>query len=139
MSQPESVGYPIRPVMLVCGSAPRRDRPGFRNWHLVAEVVGDFDPQCIVVEGGAAGPDTWARKAAKARGIHVATVPALWDHFGRAAGGKRNLAMLYLGITHVIAFWDGTSPGTKLMCDLARGHGLLVTRYAEDGSSTVDW
>jgi hypothetical protein len=38
----------VSPVILVCGSRK------FRNWALVTEVVGDFDPETVVVEGGAA-------------------------------------------------------------------------------------
>jgi hypothetical protein len=118
----------VTPIILVCGSR------GFRNWVLVTEVVADFDPAAVVVEGGAPGPDTFARKAAHARGLHVATVPALWDKFGRGAGRKRNEAMLALRPSIVVAFWDGSSPGTRMMIELAQEARLPVTVYREDGS-----
>jgi hypothetical protein len=121
----------VSPVILVCGSRK------FRNWALVTEVVGDFDPETVVVEGGAAGPDTFARKAAHARGLHVASVPALWDAFGKAAGFRRNRAMLRLGVTMVVAFWDGKSSGTGMMIDFSLAAGIPVTVYAEDGSSRI--
>lgn len=120
-----------RPVILVCGSR------GFRNWALVTEIVATFDPDAVVVEGGAFGPDTFARKAAHARGLHVATVPALWDRYGRGAGRKRNEAMLLLGVTNVAAFWDGKSSGTRMMVDLAIAARVPVTIYREDGSSRL--
>lgn len=118
------------PVILVCGS---RD---FRNWALVSEVIAEFDPETIVVEGAARGVDTWARKAAHARGLHVASVPALWDR-GRSAGHKRNAAMLRLGVTMVVAFWDGKSRGTKGMIELACAAGIPVSLYREDGSHSM--
>lgn len=116
------------PVILVCGSR------GFRNWNLVTEVVESFDPATIVVEGTARGPDTWARKAAHARGLHVASVPALWDRYGRPAGHIRNAAMLRLGVTMVVAFWDGKSSGTHVMIRRAVEAGIPVSIYREDGS-----
>lgn len=119
------------PVILVCGSR------GFRNWALVTEVVGDFDPETVVVEGGAQGPDTFARKAAHARGLHVATVPALWDKYGKGAGRKRNVSMLRLNPTHVCAFWDGHSSGTRMMIELAHHARIPVMVYREDGSSRL--
>jgi hypothetical protein len=56
--------------------------------------------------------------------------PANWDRHGKAAGGIRNTAMANYG-THLIAFWDGESPGTRDMIAKAKRAGLkvLVIRY----------
>ena len=118
------------PVILVCGS---RDYPLPK---LIGEVVGEFNPETIVVEGGARGVDLWARHAAQARGLHVAEVKALWER-GRSAGHKRNAAMLRLGVTMVVAFWDGKSPGTKGMIERACAAGIPVSLYREDGSHSM--
>jgi hypothetical protein len=69
--------------------------------------------------------------------LHVATVPALWDAFGKAAGFRRNRAMLRLGVTMVVAFWDGKSSGTGMMIDFSLAAGIPVAVYAEDGSSRI--
>lgn len=116
------------PIILVCGSR------GFSNRDLVFEVVAEFDPLTTVIEGGAPGPDLWARYAAETRGLHVAEVRALWKRYGNAAGHKRNAAMRALRPHHVCAFWDGKSSGTRGMISLAFGADIPVTVYREDGS-----
>lgn len=123
-----------RPVILVCGSAPRKGRPGFTNRAVVVEVVDSFPPEAVVVEGGAPGPDRWARFAAEARGIHVAEVRALWSFHRKPAGHKRNAAMLALRPSQCCAFWDGSSPGTRDMFTLCYLADIPVTIYREDGS-----
>jgi YspA, cpYpsA-related SLOG family len=116
------------PVILVCGS---RD---FRNVSLVVAVVREFDPETIVVAGGARGPDIIAAKIAWERGLHVAEVRALWERYGKRAGPLRNRAMLRLKPTHVVAFWDGSSSGTRDMISLANAADIPVSIYREDGS-----
>lgn len=108
------------PVVLVCGS---------RSWDRrgpVLERLKDLPPTAVIVEGGAAGADRHARGVAIALGLHVATVNARWDCFGRAAGPRRNAAMLALKPDRVLAFWDGGSPGTKHMIGLAEKAGVPV-------------
>ena len=55
----------------------------------------------------------------------LAEFPADWDGLGKRAGYVRNDAMAKYA-THLIAFWDGKSPGTKHMIDLAKKQGLYV-------------
>lgn len=55
----------------------------------------------------------------------LACFPADWDTHGKSAGYIRNDAMAKYS-THLIAFWDGKSKGTKHMIYLARKHGLYV-------------
>ena len=50
-------------------------------------------------------------------------MPAQWDKFGKYAGYKRNLDMASIA-THLVAFWDGTSKGTKHMIDNAAKKGI---------------
>jgi hypothetical protein len=40
---------------------------------------------------------------------------------------------LELGVSEVIAFWDGTSPGTGGMIDMARARGLPTTVHYPNG------
>jgi hypothetical protein len=121
----------LAPIILVCGS--RR----FRGYRLVVEVVEAFDPETVVISGGAEGPDRWAASAASKCGMHVAVVRPLWHRYGKAAGHRRNAAMMRLSPSHVVAFWDGASAGTKGTIDLARAAGIPTTVYAEDGSSRL--
>jgi hypothetical protein len=51
--------------------------------------------------------------------------PADWDRYGKAAGYIRNETMA-ANAEALIALWDGRSPGTKHMIDIARKKGLKV-------------
>jgi hypothetical protein len=70
----------------------------------------------LMYNGGAAGLDYVARTVAPKMGIHVATIDALWDFHGRAAGPIRNQVMLLTGVSFVVGFhWDWELPrsGTR--------------------------
>lgn len=79
-----------------------------------------------VVSGGAPGADALGERWAEARGIPVTKFPADWRTHKRAAGPIRNAKMARYAEA-LIAFWDGASPGTKNMIDLAMAAGLKVT------------
>ena len=105
--------------ILVCGS---------RSWDRrgpILSALQRIEPN-VVIEGGACGADRHARIAARALGLHVATVEADWDRHGKAAGPARNVAMLALKPDLVIACWDGESRGTAHMVDLAEKAGVPV-------------
>lgn len=106
-------------VVLFCGS---------RSWSDPLPIRRDMaalPDDAVVIEGGAPGADRLARVEALRRGLHVATVPALWDLYGRGAGHKRNAAMLRLSPVIVYAYNAGTR-GTDVMVRLARAAGIPV-------------
>jgi len=114
---PRSYDYPL--AVLVCGS---------RNWTDVDAIARDLEtlhPDSVVVEGGQRGADRIARQEAYKLGLHVATVPALWDHYYRAAGYRRNTAMMLLGPDIVFAYPLG-GPGTAMMIKIAEAAGIPV-------------
>lgn len=78
----------------------------------------------MLIHGGARGADSKAGQWATANGVHVAVVPALWDHFGKAAGYKRNEAMLQLKPDYCIAFPGGN--GTASMVSLCIKNNITV-------------
>lgn len=78
-----------------------------------------------IVSGGARGADTLAERYAFGCGLNFRRFPADWDKNGRAAGIIRNSEMAEYA-THLIAFWDGKSRGTKHMIDTAETKGLKV-------------
>lgn len=84
--------------LLVCGGRGYNDRAAFD----AAMDRLPFTPT-LIIEGDALGTDRMAREWAKARGIHFATVPALWYCYENAAGGKRNTAMLILKPDYCLA------------------------------------
>jgi hypothetical protein len=65
--------------------------------------------------------EEWAAR----NNIPVELFPADWDRFGRSAGHRRNADMAARAEA-LVALWDGKSPGTKGMIDIARQRGLKV-------------
>lgn len=55
-----------------------------------------------------------AERYAREMGIPLKVIKPEWDILGSKAGMIRNEVVLSLS-THVIAFWDGSSPGTRHM------------------------
>lgn len=68
----------------------------------------------LIIQGGARGADSGARRWALANGVPCITMDAAWDYFGDRAGGIRNGWMLDLCMpTHLLVFPGGT--GTRNM------------------------
>lgn len=107
-------------VVLFCGS---------RNWTDRAPIRSDLESLpagSVVIEGGARGADRIARVEAEALGLHVATVRALWDHYGKSAGYRRNEAMAGLQPEFAYAYPLGESPGTHHMIRTAEAECIQV-------------
>ena len=73
-----------------------------------------FDNEIVIISGGAKGADQLAERYARENNMELQVFKADWDAHGRSAGMKRNL-VVQRECTHVIAFWDGKSPGTNHM------------------------
>lgn len=78
-----------------------------------------------IVSGNAHGPDQLGEQYAKENDIKLKVFPADWDTHGKSAGYIRNGEMAEYA-THLIAFWDGKSRGTKHMIETAQRKGLDV-------------
>lgn len=79
---------------------------GGRDFDERAFVFGVLDaihatrgPIGVVVHGGARGADSIAGEWANDRGTSTAAIPAQWEKHGRAAGPKRNQAMVDLVVS----------------------------------------
>ena len=88
---------------------------------LKVEDLGQYLPDGVteIVSGGAAGIDTCAREYAVANGIKITEFLPDYARYGRGAPIRRNLQI----IDHadmVLAFWDGSSRGTKHVIDICR-------------------
>jgi len=105
---------------------------GSRNIHdynLLLNAVAEANMVITeVVSGGAGGVDALGEKYARANGLALKVFPAAWGTHGRAAGPIRNAQMAEYA-DQLIAVWDGKSPGTKSMIDLARKNQLAVYVY----------
>lgn len=84
-----------------------------------------------IVSGAARGVDTFAIEIGDQYKIPVKTFPADWDTHGKQAGYLRNAEMAEYADA-LIAIWDGKSPGTKMMIDLAQKKGRPVEIYRLD-------
>jgi hypothetical protein len=99
--------------------------------------IAALAPDDLLIHGAARGADRFAGQAAKAKGIQVLPVPAQWDVHtdgcgckNRAwcldAGKRRNLEMLDMQPDLVIAFWNGSSGGTRHTIENAEARGIPV-------------
>jgi len=114
-------------IVLCCGS---------RSWTNVGIIDDTFTTLrdryidgISIIHGAARGADVLSGKQAKAFGWWVKEYPADWNRHGKGAGLIRNLHMLdQLDPKHdlVIAFWDGTSRGTKHTIDNATKRKIPV-------------
>ena len=90
-----------------------------RKLNRIIERLSDVE----IVSGGAPGPDSLGERYAVEKGLKLRRMPAYWDAFGKAAGGIRNRRMGWYG-THLVAFWDGSSRGTRDMISVGKEGGL---------------
>lgn len=120
-----------RPHVLIVGSR------SFPDLDQVWTFVNQLPPNAIVVSGGAAGVDRTAAHAARLRGMAVLELSAPWECDGKRAGFIRNQWLLELLPPEqlVRAFWDGTSPGTRMMIRIAKARGDLDVRVRKIASA----
>lgn len=101
-----------------------------------SRVITDYAMLCQAVEqsgfsisrvlsGMATGVDTLAIRYAREHGLPLDPFPAQWNKFGRSAGYRRNAQMAEKADA-LIAVWDGQSPGTRHMIEVAKPQGLKV-------------
>ena len=107
----------------------------FNDWDLLKMKVSfytiEMNPDDLeIVSGGCKGADKLGERYAKEYKLPCRVIGADWGNWLNAAGPMRNQAMAKYA-THLIAFWDGKSKGTKNMIDEAKAAGLKikVVRY----------
>lgn len=117
--------FPTR--IVVCGG---RD---FRDYALLERSLDTLLaglPPVEIISGAAHGADTLGEQYARNRHYHCHRFPADWQQYGRRAGFVRNELMVDQ-CDMVVAFWNGTSSGTKHTIALATAKdvALHVIRY----------
>lgn len=106
----------------------------FNDFDLFEKELNKFDKPDKIIEGGANGTDTLARKYANKYNIECTEVKAEWNKYGKQAGFIRNRKMIDMLLKYkeidmsntikVICFWDGKSSGTKNTIDLAKENNI---------------
>ena len=79
----------------------------------------------IILSGLAKGADTLAVRYADEQNYQCLGYTADWGRFGKSAGIRRN-AQMAENADALIAFWDGSSRGTKNMIEQAQAKGLQI-------------
>lgn len=87
------------------------------------EMFDGVEEEITIISGTARGADQLGERYARENGIPLERYPAEWGKYGKRAGYLRNKQMAEKA-THLVAFWDGKSRGTKHMINLAQEHGL---------------
>ena len=106
-------------ILLVCGGRH------FNDYELFTQAMAALPfTVSMVIEGGARGADNFGKVWALENGVHYAEVPALWNVFKKAAGGKRNRAMLLLKPDYCLAMPGGA--GTRDMVALCKENNITV-------------
>lgn len=91
-------------------------------------LANRFKEGVTIISGTARGADSLGEQYARQRGLELIQMPAEWEKYGKSAGYRRNEEMAKEAGPGggLIAFWDGSSRGTKHMIETAQKHGLAV-------------
>lgn len=94
---------------------------------LIVNDLGKYLPEGTteIVSGGARGIDQCAREYAVTHGIKLTEFLPEYDKFGRSAPLERNITIIQ-NSDMVIAFWDGSSHGTKSVIDKCGEMGVKL-------------
>ena len=106
---------------------------GFDNYEMLKaklDLISEKFLISLIISGGAIGADSLAEKWAKENKVPTQIFLPDWRKHGKKAGYLRNIEIVK-NADAVIAFWDGTSKGTKLSIDLAKEYKkqLIVITY----------
>lgn len=112
----------------------------FKDYELLKKEVTRFigrHKDVEIISGLAEGADRLGLKYGVEHGFLVLQYPADWNRYGRAAGFMRNNEMAKIA-THLIAFWDGKSKGTRMMINIAIKKNIetKVINYKNNNSCT---
>ena len=97
---------------------------GYLDLNSVASFIDSLPANTVVITGETKGVDAAAAAAAKQRGLEVVVHLADWVQYGKAAGQIRNQKVVD-DCDRLVAFWNGTSPGTKGTISIASKAGKL--------------
>ncbi len=120
------LGLPVPPHVIVAGSRDFNDQ--VRLDVGLDKILSRMNAP-VIISGAAKGADTMGETHAISRWpdreFPFLRYPAEWDRYGKRAGMIRNQQMARVA-SHLVGFWDGASPGTKAMIDMATADGLMV-------------
>lgn len=90
-----------------------------------------------LIHGSAKGTDSMADMFARGNKIKLKVFPADWDAYGKSAGMKRNLEMLYYTMSDptpfLVAFNVNNSKGTSMMIESCKKKDIPAYIFTTDG------
>ena len=92
----------------------------------VAEYVNGLPPRASIITGSASGVDAAATKAARDKGMPVQVMPASFDELADASKASARNQRLIDACDVLVAFWDGSSKGTRATVERALDSGKEV-------------
>lgn len=92
----------------------------------VTEYVKSLSPRASIITGSASGVDAAATKAAREKGIPVQVMPASFDEMADASKAAARNQRLIDACEVLVAFWDGSSKGTRSTVERALDSGKEV-------------
>lgn len=97
----------------------------------VNQVIDYIKPVKVeIISGGCRGADRLGERYAAINNYAVRRFYPDWNKYGKAAGPIRNKQMAEYAAEYsngyLVAFWDGSSKGTKNMIETARFYRLKV-------------
>lgn len=98
----------------------------FIDYQFLEQVLNTYSNIEVIISGGASGTDSLAGIYAKKYNIPLKVFFPNWDEYGKRAGAIRNKEIVD-ACDEVIAFYNGTSKGTKITIDLANKANKKVT------------
>ena len=97
---------------------------------LKAEDLGRYMPDGVteIVSGGAKGIDESARNYARQKGLRMTEFFPDYAKYGKTAPLKRNISIIEYA-DEVIAFWDGSSHGTRFVIENCKRMNKKIKVY----------
>ena len=98
----------------------------FSQLQRVNEYVSSLTRGASIITGSASGVDAAATRAARAKGIPLQVLPAAFDELADASKSAARNQRLIDACDVLVAFWDGSSKGTRSTVDRALDSGKEV-------------
>jgi predicted Rossmann fold nucleotide-binding protein DprA/Smf involved in DNA uptake len=98
----------------------------FSELDRVGDYVNALPRGSSIITGSASGVDAAATRAARAKGIPVQVIPASFDELADASKSAARNQRLIDACDLLVAFWDGSSKGTRNTVERALDSGKEV-------------
>ncbi|TAN31967.1 hypothetical protein EPN29_12260 [bacterium] len=92
----------------------------------VGDYVRTLPPRASIITGSASGVDAAATKAGRDQGIPVQVMPASFEELADAGKSAARNQRLIDACDVLVAFWDGSSKGTRATVERALDSGKEV-------------